>query len=84
MIFSWHGHVPSTAENVTDSTCHVLWSLYMTAVVFQLQWLWLVCEHFSVIEIVDASGQNDLQCLPIVITVIFGQLQTPLHYTDLI
>ena len=87
LYFTWHGHIPSTAENVIYIAFgRVLWSLCMTAVVFACHngYGWFVNSFLSMKMWTPLARvtYNAYLVHPVVLTVIYGQLQTPLHYTD--
>jgi len=87
LYFTWHGHIPSPAENIVYITFgRVLWSLCMTGVVFACHngYGWFVNSFLSMKMWIPLARitYNAYLVHPVVLTVVYGQLQTPLHYTD--
>ena len=87
LYFTWHGHVPSMAENIIYITFgRVLWSLCIAAVVYACHtgYGWFINSFLSMKMWTPLARitYNAYLVHPVVIEVVYGQLQGPFHYTD--
>jgi peptidoglycan/LPS O-acetylase OafA/YrhL len=87
LYFIWRGHVPSVAENViyiTFSRC--AWSVGLALLVFACHnGYGGVINTFLSISIWTPLSRmtfNAYLVHPLILTIIFGQLEKPVHYTD--
>ena len=88
LYFIWHGHIPHTIENIiyiTFSRC--LWAFCLALVVFSCHngYGWFINSFLSMKFWTPLARMtfNAYLVHPIVVVVIYGQLQTPVHYTDI-
>ena len=86
--FTWHGHIPTKAENVIYmmvSRC--LWACCLGAVVFACHngYGWVVNSFLSMKFWTPLARLtfNAYLVHPVIVFVIYGQLQKPIHYTDI-
>ena len=86
--FTWHGHIPTKAENVIYmmvSRC--LWACCLGAVVFACHngYGWVVNSFLSMKFWTPLARLtfNVYLVHPVIVFVIYGQLQKPIHYTDI-
>lgn len=87
LYFTWHGHIPGRFENFVYITLsRPIWGLAVAAVVFACHngYGWVVDSFLSMKVWIPLSRLtfNAYLVHPIVLTVIYGQLQTVVHYTD--
>ena len=87
MYFIWHGHVPSVGENImyiTFSRC--AWSVGLALLVFAChnRYGGLINTFLSMKIWTPLSRLtfNAYLVHPLILTIIYGQLEKPIHYTD--
>ena len=88
LYFIWHGHVPTTTENVIYITfSRFLWAACMAVVVFACHngYGWFINSFLSMKIWTPLARMTFSAYLvhPILLTVVYGQLQTSMHYTDI-
>ncbi len=88
LYFTWHGHIPSKAENVIYimlSRC--LWACCLALLVYVCHhgYGWVVNSFLSMKLWTPLARMtfNAYLIHPVVIFTIYGQLQLPIHYTDI-
>ncbi len=87
LYFTWHGHIPHTAENVIYITfSKFLWACCLALVVFACHngYGSVVNSFLSMKLWIPLYRMTYCAFLihPLVIMAVYGQLQTPIHYTD--
>lgn len=88
LYFTWHGHTPGRFENFLYITLsRPIWGLGLAAIIFACHngYGWVIDSFLSMKVWTPLSRMtfNAYLMHPIVITVIYGQLQTAVHYTDI-
>ena len=88
LYFTWHGHIPHTIENIIYITfSRYLWASCLALVVFSCHngYGWFINSFLSMKLWTPLARMtfNAYLVHPVVIFVIYGQLQTPIHYTDI-
>ena len=88
LYFTWHGHIPTKAENVIYiMLSRTLWACCLGLVVYSCHngYGWFVNSFLSMKFWTPLARMtfNAYLLHPIVIFVIYGQFQTPFHYTDI-
>ena len=88
LYFSWHGHTPTRFENVLYATVnYFLWGMVLATLIFVCHngYGWIINSFLSMKMWIPLSRMtfNAYLVHPVVLTVIFGQLQKSIHYTDI-
>jgi peptidoglycan/LPS O-acetylase OafA/YrhL len=88
LYFTWHGHVPKTFENfVYIVTSRFLWAVCLALIVFACHngYGWVINSFLSMPMWTPLARMtfNAYLVHPIIMTVVYGQLQTTIHYTDI-
>ena len=88
LYFTWHGHIPGRFENFIYVTfSRPIWGLGIAAIIFACHngYGWVVNSFLSMKMWIPLSRMtfNAYLMHPIVMSVIYGQLQTVVHYTDI-
>ena len=88
LYFTWHGHVPVTAENIIYITfSRFLWALCLAAMVFACHngYGWFINAFLSMKIWTPLARMtfNAYLVHPILLTLVYGQLQTTIHYTNI-
>ena len=88
LYFIWHGHIPHTAENIIYITfSRYLWANCLALVVFSCHngYGWFINSFLSMKLWTPLARMtfNAYLVHPVVIFVIFGQLQTSVHHTNI-
>ena len=87
LYFTWHGHVPTTTENVIYITfSRFLWAFSLALVVFACHngYGWFINSFLSMKIWTPLARMTFCAYLvhPVLIKIFYGQLQTSVHYTD--
>lgn len=88
LYFTWNGHVPNRFENFLYIVfSRFLWAVSLSVIVFACHngYGWLINSFLSMKLWIPLARMtfNAYLLHPIVMTVIYGQLQISLHYTDI-
>ena len=88
LYFTWHGHIPGALENnVYITFTRFLWAVGLALIVIACHngYGWFVNSFLSMSLWTPLARMtfNAYLVHPIVMTVVYGQLQTTLHYTDI-
>ena len=88
LIFTWHGHVPSKFENVVYITFSRFgWGIGLALIVFACHngYGWFINSFLSMKMWTPLSrmSYNAYLIHPVVLTVVYGQFQKTVHYSDI-
>ena len=88
LYFTWHGHVPTKFENVLYTSLNFfLWGLCLAIIIFVCHngYGWVINSFLSMKMWIPLSRMtfNAYLVHPVVLTVVLGQLQKSIHYTDI-
>ena len=88
LVFQWHGHTPSMFENVIYiAFSRLTWAIGLVLIVFACHngYGWVINSFLSMPIWTPLSRMtfNAYLVHPIVLSVVYGQLQTSIHYTDI-
>ena len=88
LIFTWHGHVPTKFENVVYITFSRFgWGIGLALIVFACHngYGWFINSFLSmkIWTPLSRMSYNAYLVHPVILTVVFGQLQITIHYTDI-
>lgn len=88
LYFTWHGHRPGKFENnIYITFSRFIWALCLALIVYACHngYGWFVNSFLSMPIWTPLSRMtlNAYLVHPIVMTVVYGQLQTTIHYTDI-
>ena len=88
IYFTWHGHIPSKFENIVYITfSRFFWAVALGMIVFACHngYGWFINSFLSMKIWTPLSRMtfNAYLLHPVVLTVVYGQLQRAVHYTDI-
>ena len=88
LIFTWHGHVPSKFENVVYITFSRFgWGIGLALIVFACHngYGWFINSFLSmkIWTPLSRMSYNAYLIHPVILTVVYGQFQKTVHYSDI-
>ena len=88
LYFTWHGHIPSKFENIAYVTFSRFgWTIALALIIFACHngYGWFINSFLSMKIWTPLSRMtfNAYLMHPIVLTIVYGQFQTAMHYTDI-